>query len=89
LQKDTFANGQLGSKAYRVKFVVPIHAHLDPAHKGLMLLVEAARAEAVKETLPHGGWVLPLPRHGEFYMVSPIADLMRNIYIDNIPTVYK
>ena len=56
-KKDTFANGQLGSKAYRVKFVVPIHAHLDPAHKGLMLLVEAARAEAVKETLPHGGWV--------------------------------
>jgi|Tabmets5t2r1_1033131.scaffolds.fasta_scaffold01874_2 hypothetical protein len=52
------------------------------------MLVEAAKAEAVKETSSWRLGVLPLPRHGEFYMVSPIADLMRNKYIDNVPTAY-
>ena len=71
------------ARKHGIKFVVP-YMHLDPAHKGLML-VEADRAEAVRDFLMQAGFFHFLDM--EFYMVSPIAELMKNI--DNIPTAYE
>ena len=76
-QMDDLAN-KLG-----IKFVVP-YIHLDPSHKGFMLL-EADRAETVRDFLVQGGFFHFLD--SELYLVTPIADLMKNI--DNIPTAYE
>jgi hypothetical protein len=76
-QMDDLAN-KLG-----IKFVFP-YTHLDPAHKSLMLL-EADRAETVRDFLVQGGFFHFLD--SELYLVTPIADLMKNI--DNVPTAYE
>ncbi len=65
-----------------IKFVVP-WIHLDPAHKGLML-VEANSAEAVRDFLVQGGFFHYLDN--ELYLVTPIADLLKQV--EKIPTIY-
>lgn len=70
------------AKRLGVKFVVP-YAHLDPAHKGLMLL-DGPNAEAVRDFLIQGGFFHFLDN--ELYLVTPISELMRDI--DKIPTAF-
>ena len=69
--------GKLG-----VKLVVP-YVHLDPAHKGFLLL-GAPRAEAVRDFRAQSGFF-----HfsdSEPYLVTPIRDLLKNL--GDIPTIY-
>ncbi len=70
------------AKKHGVKFVVP-YMHLDPAHKGLMLL-EANSAEAVRDFLVQGGFFHILDN--ELYLVTPIAQLLKEA--SSIPTIY-
>jgi hypothetical protein len=49
------------------------------------MLLEADRAETVRDFLVQGGFFHFLD--SELYLVTPIADLMKNI--DNIPTAYE
>jgi hypothetical protein len=70
------------AKKHGVKMVVP-WLHLDPAHKGLML-VEAASAEAVRDFLVTAGLFHFLD--SELYLTTPIMDLLK--MAQNIPTIY-
>ncbi len=70
------------AKKLVVRFVVP-YIHLDPAHKGFMLL-EAGNAEAVRDFLVQGGFFHILD--SELYLVTPIAELLKQA--DKIPTIY-
>ncbi len=65
-----------------VKFVVP-WLHLDPSHKGFMLL-EAPSAEAVRDFLVQAGLFHFL--NNELYLTTPIMDLLKSA--QNIPTIY-
>ncbi len=70
------------AKKHGVKFVVP-YLHLDPAHKGL-LLVEASSAESVRDFLVQAGLFHFLD--SQLYLVTPIADLLK--MAQSIPTIY-
>ena len=70
------------AKKNGVKFVVP-YLHLDPAHKGFLLL-EAGSAEAVRDFMVQAGMFHFLD--SEFYLVTPVADLLK--MAQNIPTIY-
>ncbi|MEM2485170.1 MAG: hypothetical protein QXK69_12835 [Candidatus Caldarchaeum sp.] len=70
------------AKKLGVELVVP-YIHLDPAHKGLMLL-EAPSAEVARDFLMQAGFFHFVDM--EFYLVTPIADLVKDI--DRIPTIY-
>jgi len=70
------------AKKHGVKFVVP-YLHLDPAHKGLLLL-EAGSAEAVRDFLMEAGFVHFLDN--QLYLTSPVAELMKGL--DKVPTIY-
>ena len=70
------------AKKHGVKFVVP-YLHLDPSHKGFMLL-EAGTAEAVRDFLVQAGLFHFL--NNELYLVTPVADLLKQA--QNIPTIY-
>jgi len=65
-----------------IKLLFP-YVHLDPAHKGLLLL-EAPTAETVRDFLVKGGFFHFLDH--EFYMLTPVADLLKQA--QNIPTIY-
>ncbi len=70
------------AKKHGVKFVVP-YMHLDPAHKGLMLL-EAGSAEAVRDFLVEGGFFHFLD--SELYLITPIAEVLKGA--EKVPTIY-
>ena len=70
------------AKKHGVKLVVP-WLHLDPAHKGL-LLVEAANAETVRDFLVQAGLFHFLD--SELYLTTPIMDLLKQA--QSIPTIY-
>ena len=70
------------AKKHGVKLVIP-WLHLDPAHKGLMLL-EARTAESVRDFLVEAGLFHFLD--SEFYLTTPINDLLK--MAQNIPTIY-
>ncbi len=70
------------AKKHGVKFVVP-YMHLDPAHKGLLLL-EANSAEAVRDFIVQAGLFHIL--NSELYLVTPISQLLKEA--SGIPTVY-
>lgn len=59
------------------------YIHLDPAHKGLMLL-ESASAETVRDFLVQAGFFHFLDN--ELYLVTPIAELLKDM--DKVPTIY-
>jgi hypothetical protein len=80
--KKIFPEVENVAKKFGVKLVVP-YIHLDPAHKGLMLL-EAPSAEAVRDFLMQAGFFHFLDM--EIYLVTPIADLVKDI--DRVPTIY-
>lgn len=70
------------AKKHGVRFVVP-YLHLDPAHKGFLLL-EAGSAESVRDFLMEGGFVHFLDN--ELYLVSPVLELMKDL--ERVPTIY-
>ncbi len=70
------------AKQLGVRFVVP-YLHLDPAHKGLLLL-EASSAEAVRDFLIQAGLFHILDN--ELYLVTPVAELLKQA--EKIPTIY-
>lgn len=70
------------AKKFGVKFVVP-YIHLDPSHKGLMLL-EAPNAEAIRDFLMQAGFFHILDM--ELYLVTPLSEFVKDV--DKIPTVY-
>jgi len=70
------------AKKHGVKFVLP-WLHLDPAHKGLMVL-QAGSAESVRDFLVEAGLFHFLTH--ELYLTTPINDLLKQA--QNIPTIY-
>jgi hypothetical protein len=80
--KKMFPEIEGNAKKFGVKFVVP-YIHLDPAHKGLMLL-EAPNAEAVRDFLMQAGFFHILDM--ELYLVTPVSEFVKDV--DKIPTVY-
>jgi len=69
-------------KKHGVKFVLP-WLHLDPAHKGLMVL-QAGSAKSVRDFLVEAGLFHFLTH--ELYLTTPINDLLKQT--QNIPTIY-
>lgn len=65
-----------------IRMVVP-YIHLDPAHKGLLLL-EGPSAETVRDFLVQGGFFHFLDN--EFYLVTPVADLLKAT--QDVPTIF-
>ena len=70
------------AKKMGIRMVVP-YIHLDPAHKGFLLL-EAPSAETVRDFLVQGGFFHFLDN--EFYMVTPISDVLKAAA--NVPTIF-
>jgi hypothetical protein len=68
-------------KELRVK--VLLNLHLDLNHKAF-LLIEAPKAEAVRDYLVRGGYIHSL--ENELYLVNPVEDLLKAS--DSIPTIY-
>ena len=70
------------AKKLGIRMVVP-YIHLDPAHKGL-LLVDAPNAETVRDFLVQGGFFHFLDN--ELYLVTPISEVLKAT--ENVPTIF-
>ncbi|QQG48761.1 MAG: hypothetical protein HY247_00080 [archaeon] len=70
---ETLPKSEELAKKMGIRMVVP-YMHLDPAHKGLLLL-EGPSGETVRDFLIQGGFFHLLD--SEFYFVTPIADLLK------------
>jgi hypothetical protein len=80
--KKMFPQMQRIAEEMGVKFVIP-YLHLDPAHKGLLVL-EAPSAETVRDFVVRAGHFHYLDM--ELYLVTPISDLLQ--HMDEVPTIY-
>ena len=70
------------AKKMGIKMVVP-YMHLDPAHKGLLLL-DAPSAETVRDFLIQGGFFHFLDN--EFYKCTPISEVLKAAA--DVPTIF-